>query len=431
MDLQDLLSHLAVALGIGLLIGLERGWTMRGQAAGHRTAGIRTFTLTGLLGGVMGATALALGGAATPAGAILLGIAFASCALVIAAFHIEENRAEKTFSATSAIAAIMTFALGAFAVVGDMRAAAAAAVATAGLLASRTEMHGWLKRINERELQSALILLAMTFIVLPVLPGDAIGPFGGVNLRETWLIAIVLAGVSFFGYVAMKYLGTQHGMLVAGLVGGLTSSTAVTAANAQRAAAGEGSPQLLAGGVALATAVSFGRVIAIVLVLSPGLLRLIAPPLAAAIVVAVGFALVSMYWRDQKTGRNKPVKFRNPFEFWTVVGFAAFLAVVIVLGRLLGETLGANGVIAGAAALGLADIDSVTVSMTRLVPAPLGPKDAAFAILAAVVTNNVSKVAIGALVGRGRFALEIGIMAALCVLAGGAVFWLALSFYPA
>ena len=112
----------------------------------------------------------------------------------------------------------------------------------------------------------------MTFIALPLVPDDPVGPFGGVNPREIWLIAIVLAGVSFLGYAAVKYFGERHGVLLAAAAGGLVSSTAVTLANARRAAAGEGSPQLLAAGVSLATAVSFVRVLAIVAVLRPSLL---------------------------------------------------------------------------------------------------------------------------------------------------------------
>jgi uncharacterized membrane protein (DUF4010 family) len=254
--------------------------------------------------------------------------------------------------------------------VGDMRAAGAAAVATVCVLAARQPLHDWLSTIKEQEIRSALILLAMTFIVLPMIPNQSIGPFGGVNPREIWVIAIVLAGVSFAGYVAVKALGSQHGTMLAAAAGGLVSSTAVTASNAKRAAAGEGTPRLLGAGVAIATAVSFVRVIAIVAALKPELLRLIAPPLAAAIVVAVAWALVAAYWRGDRDERDQTVEFKNPFGFWAVVGFAALLAAIVLVGRALGEHLGAAGAIVGALALGLADVDAVTVSMSRLTPQP-------------------------------------------------------------
>jgi uncharacterized membrane protein (DUF4010 family) len=122
------------------------------------------------------------------------------------------------------------------------------------------------------------------------------------------------------------------------------------------------------------------------------------------------------------------VQFRNPFGFWSVVSFAILLAVIVLAGRVLGESLGAAGAIVGALALGLADVDAVTVSMARLTPEPLSLRDASLAILAAVFSNNISKIIIGATIGRGAFALEIAAMAALCVFAGGAAFWAAQLF---
>ncbi len=430
MDIADLLSHFAVALGIGLLIGIERGWRTREETPGSRTAGVRTFTIIGLLGGTTGVIAEAAGTPLTLTGGIVIGLVFAAFAATFAMMCRDENLAEKSHSATTAIAGMLTFALAVYAMVGDMRAAGAAAVATVCVLALRTPLHEWLSRIEEREIRSALILLAMTFIALPVIPDDPVGPFGGINLREIWLIAIVLAGVSFVGYVAVRVLGSQHGVLVAALAGGLASSTAVTATSAKRAAAGEGTPRLLAAGVALATAVSFARVIAIVAVLKPELLSLVAPPLAAAIVVAVGWGLIAAYWRKTDKDGEQAAEFKNPFDFWSVLGFAILLATIVLVGRALGENLGAAGAVIGALAMGLADVDAVTVSMARLTPEPLSMQVGALAILAAVISNNVSKVVIGAAVGRGAFAVEIAIMAALCFAAGALAYWLAALAFP-
>jgi len=431
MDTIDLFSRFAVALGIGLLIGLERGWTRRGEKPGSRTAGIRTFSITALLGAVAGASANALGGAGSVGGGLALGLAFLAFAVAVTLFCIEENRAERTFSATTAVAAMLAFALGAYALIGMPAVAGAVAVAATALLASRHQMHGWLQQIKERELRSALILLAMTFIALPVVPDDPVGPFGGVNPREIWLIAIVLAGVSFLGYLAVRYFGVRHGVLIAAAAGGLVSSTAVTADNARRAAAGEGSPVVLAAGVATASAVSFARVGAIVAALKPVLLPFVLPPLAAATIVAIGYALISVYWRPRKDARGQAAKFRNPFGFWSVVGFAVLLALIVLAGRLLGEWLGAAGAIAGAFALGLADVDAITVSMARLAPQPLSPQFAALAILAAVVSNTLAKIAIGAAVGRGAFALNIAAVHMGCLAVGVAAFLAAAYLYPA
>jgi len=398
MDLDELISRLGVALGIGLLIGLERGWRRRGATAGSRAAGIRTFALSGLLGGVIAALALALpkqeaGGAATLA--IVLGVAFAAYSAVIALFTRDENQAAGHFSA---------------------------------LLAAREELHGWVEKITWPELRSAVVLLAMTFIGLPLLPDAPLGPFGGVNPREVWLIAIVLAGVSFLGYVAVKYFGARRGLLLAAAAGGVASSTAVTIANARRAATREGPPRLLAAGVAVASAVMFLRVVGIVAALKVELLALVAPALIAAALTALGFAVAWMIWQHADRDEYRSVKFRNPFDLLSVVGFAVFLGVIIVLGRAVGEAFGATGAVAGAIVVGLVDVDAVTVSMVRLTPDTLSRTQAVLAILAAVASDTVSKIAIGAAIGRGWFAADLAVLASGCLAVGGAAAWLTLAF---
>ena len=430
MDLLDLISRLALALGIGLLIGLERGWRTRGARPGSRAAGIRTFAISGLLGGIVAAVVQAVGGVTSLGGGIVLGSAFVVHAIVIALFSRAENAAAGIFSATTAVAAMLTFALAAYAVLGDPRIAAGGAVAAAGVLAMREELHGWVQKLTWPELRSGLVLLAMTFIALPVLPDEPVGPLGGVNPREVWLIAIVLAAVSFLGYAAVKYFGARRGLLLAAAAGGLASSTAVTIANARRAAAGEGAPRLLAAGVAVASAVMFLRVGGIVTALKPDLLMLVAPALIAAMVVALGFALTWMFWHQPERSEYRRVEFRNPFDFLTVIGFALFLAAIIVLGRAVGETFGATGAVAGAIFVGLADVDAVTVSMLRLTPDTLTAAQAALAILAAVASDTVSKIAIGAVIGRGWFAADLAALAAGCIAAGAAASWLTFALVP-
>jgi uncharacterized membrane protein (DUF4010 family) len=424
MDADKLLSRLALALGIGLLIGLERGWRTRALSAGSRAAGIRTFALCGLLGGVVASLANATG-AALGTG-LVLGFGFAVFAAVIAVFERDANRASGTYSATTVIAAMLAFLLGAYAVLGDTRVAAAAAVAATGILAAREDIHAWVARITWPELRSVLVLLAMTCIILPVVPDTTIGPYGGVNPREVWLIAIVLAGVSFLGYGAVRLFGAERGVLLAGLAGGLVSSTAVTTTNARRAAKSEGAPRLLAAGVAIASAVSFLRVIGIVSAIKPELLVLVAPALAAATLLAAGYAIFAVYWQgDSKV--DKPVEFENPFSFWPVVGFAVFLAAVMLLGRAVGDTFGSNGALLGAIGLGLADVDAITISLARLVPQPLSAVGASTAILAAVASNMLAKLVISAGVGGGRFATDVAVMSAGCWLAAGMALWATLA----
>jgi uncharacterized membrane protein (DUF4010 family) len=431
METDHLLYRLGTALGIGLLIGLERAWKTRDAAPGTRAAGFRTFALCGLLGGLAAALAQATGTAV--AAGLVLGLSFAAYAVVFTIFERDAARAAGSYSATTAITGLLTFILGAYAVIGDARVASAAAVVAAAILASRAEIHRWVARMTWPELRAALVLLAMSFIVLPILPDSSVVPGGVLNPREVWLIAISLAGVSFLGYSAVKYFGPRRGVMLSALAGSLVSSTAVTLTNAHRAAAHEGAPLLLAAGVAVASAVSFLRVIAIVAVMQPVLLTVIAPVLASSILVAALYAVSVVYWRGETDMAEapRPPKLANPFRFWPVVGFAFFLGAVIVLGRAVGDTFGAQGALLGAAGLGLADVDTVTISLARLVPMPLDGFTASLGILMAVASNMLSKLAIAILIGRGRFAVEVTVVTVACWAAGLAALWTVLVFAPA
>ncbi len=333
MDFQELSSRFGLALGIGLLFGLERGWRLRGEPPGGRTAGIRTFAISG--------GSRRRGWRDRPDDRRRWerhSPRSRHCRLQRRVGDVlprGKPSAERFFS-DHLVAAILTFTLGAYALVGDMRAAAGLAVAASLILALREPLHGWVEKLTWPELRSALVLLAMTFIALPIVPDAPIGPFGGVNPREVWLIAIVLAGASFVGYVAVKYFGASHGVLL------LVPDHAVTIANARRAALQEGSPRILAAGVAMASAVMFLRACAIVLVVNATLLVFVAPPLLAAAAAAVVSALTAAYWRRPDGSGAQAFKFRNPFALWTVIGFAVFLGAVIIMSDLSASGLAAS-----------------------------------------------------------------------------------------
>jgi uncharacterized membrane protein (DUF4010 family) len=419
----------ALAFGIGLLFGLERGWHTRELPAGSRAAGVRTFALTGLLGGVFGALARGPDSGVSLGGGVLLGAAFIAFAAVITAFSRDENKAGNKFSATTTVAALLAFVLGAFALLGDVRVAAAAAVVAVAVLIFREGLHGWVARITRAEFESGLVLLAMTFIALPIVPNRAVGPLGGVNPREIWIIAIILASVSFSAYIAVKRLGERRGTLVAAAVGGLVSSTAVALASARRAVAGEGTPRILVAGAALATAISFARVTVIVAALKPALVLLTAPSLLIAALVAALCAFAATHVHSGERAEPVAVPFRNPFAFWSVLGIAVAMGGLILVGRLIHQQFGPTGAIAGAATMGLFDVDAMTVAVARLMPEP-DSRTAAFAVLAGVASNTLSKVAIAAIIGRGAFARGFIAISAGSVLAGGLALWLALALLP-
>lgn len=408
----ELLQRLAAALAIGLLIGVERGWTMRDEPEGERSVGLRTLALTGLLGGVCGALALKLDG-----GGMVLGLAFLAYALVIAFLRYREIEHEKTFGATTIVAAYVAFALGALAVVGDPGAAAAAGVAATGLLALKAALHGWLKRLTWNELRAGLVLLAMTLILLPVLPNRGFGPLGAINPYELWLMTVLIACVSSAGYIAMKWVGGHQGVALSGIAGGLVSSTAVTLSFSRLAKESPSRCAGLAAGILLAGTTMMLRILFVAGSINLALLPRLALPLLLAGLASAGLAFWS-FAKSRDADSAAPLDLKNPFELGTVLKFGAFLSVIMVAATWLTAVAGDWGAYGLAAVSGIADVDAITLSMARLGQGSLAIETAATAILLAATVNTLAKAALAWIAGGKGPGLRIALGAALSIAAG-------------
>ncbi len=414
MDENELFRRLSVALAIGLLIGLERGWQQRQEAAGERTAGFRTFALSGLLGGVGGLIVHAQ----KETGLIALALMFAAHAAIIATYRYRENIAEDNYGATTVIASMLTFALGAYAVLGDIKVAGAAGAATAGLLALKEILHGWLERISWPELRSALVLLAMTFILLPFLPNEPVDPFGVIKPFEIWLLTVMIAAISFAGYIAIKVVGDTYGVALAGVAGGLASSTAVTVNMANLAKEHPEQSGHLAAGAILAGAVMFARVIAVIAVINLSLVQYVAWPLGAAFIAMLAGAGVLLWgWTDPEEEKSS-LKLSNPFEIRSVLTFAVLLTAISALTKLATYYAGDAGAYVLAAVSGIADVDAITLSMARPGGGASSPLVATVAILIAVGVNTISKVVMAWGIGGSAIGWRLGAVSAAALLAG-------------
>ena len=395
----DLFERLSVALAIGLLIGLERGWRERTDPEGERAAGLRTHALAGLLGGVWGAIALR---AQSSGGAVALGIAFAAFSGAIVLFRFREVVHDKTYGATTVVAAMLAFALGAFAVVGDIQAAAAGGVAVAGLLALKAVLHQWVQRLTWEELRSGLVLLAMTFILLPLLPDRTVDPWDSLNPHALWLMTILIAAMSFAGYVAIKLTGEDRGIILTGIAGGLVSSTAVTLSLAPLVRENAEHTKLLVAGMLAASAVMLMRVVVIVGVVNVGLVARIGAPILAAWVVLALFAGGWAMMARGGPGRSGGLQVRNPFELTTVLKLGALLTVIPVAAKLATIGAGQAGAYTLAAFSGAADVDAISLTMGRLAGGLIDSATAGNAILIAVAVNTGAKVALAWVTGGAR-----------------------------
>lgn len=416
MDTVELFQRFSVALAIGLLIGLERGWQERDEREGERTAGLRTYTLTALLGAVWAALVSGRG----EGGLIAVGLAFGVYALIFAAMRYREMRHHQSFGVTSIVAAMLAFVLGAFAVLGDMQVAAACGVATMTFLSLKSTLHGFVQRITWTELRSGLLLLAMTFILLPILPNRTVDPWGLVNPFETWLLTVMIAAISFAGYIAIKAFGSRHGIVFSGIAGGLASSTAVTVSMAQLAREHPEQRGALVAGALFAGATMVARILTVVGVINSTLLVKLTVPftVAGAVLAAIGAYLLNRHIEEKGDAGELPLK--NPFDLAVVLKFGALLLMVTVAAKLLTAYAGSSGAYLLAAASSVADVDAISISMARLASGPLGVDVAATAIAIVAAGNTLSKAAIGWMTGGAEFGWRMFAAAAAAIVAGAA-----------
>jgi len=410
---MEIFQNLAIALALGLLIGTERGWHARAGAEGSRVAGIRTFALIGLLG------ALAALIARDTSWLVLPGLFIALAAALIVA-HVQSASAGHDYGLTTVIAALVAFAVGALVMLGYPVPAAAAAVVTTLLLQLKPELHHWLEHLEARDLRAALKLLVISVVLLPLLPDRGFGPWQALNPYELWWLVVLIAGISFAGYAAVRVTGADRGLLLTGLFGGLVSSTAVTLNFARFVRDNAALRGLLAAGIVVAAVTMFPRMLIEVAVVNRALLPQVALPLA---VMAVAGALAGwVLWR-QRPRREKPaaMEFRNPLELTTAIQFATLLAAVTLAVHWLRAGFGDAGVYFIAAVSALGDVDAVTLSVARLAgDEGLAPEIAARAIVLAALVNTAVKGVLAAVLSRGALTREIGLAFAAVIAAGAA-----------
>lgn len=414
----DLFSRLAVALAIGLMVGIERGWKAREVEDHGRAAGLRTFGLSGLMGGICGVLSSQLG-------AQIVGIAFLAFSGAFGTFTWLEAKTKGNLSVTTLIAGMLTFLLGAMATIGEVTVAIAAAVSMTVLLALRTQLHSWLSRVTWDEIRAGLILMVMSFLLLPILPNRAIDPWGAVNLHEVWLLTIMMALISFTGYVAVRMFGDLLGIIVTAAAGGLASSTATTLTFARLGRDQPGAVNLLVGGILISGAVMALRVGVIASALNPNLLGPLAVALGTATATLGAIAMLFVFGMGARPGDHAKPKLTiaNPLVVGTSIKLSAFIIVVMLAAELVQQVWGNTGVLAVAALSGIADVDAITLSMARM---DTTEQLATEAILMAVAVNTASKASMAAWVGGKAVGLRVGLASAIAIAAAASAYvWFA------
>lgn len=403
------LEGLFVALLVGFLIGLDRE---RAEISKGRDvfAGVRTFPLIALAGAVP----MVLMPIAGPG---LLVASFAAVAGVAIVSYIRTSAAGE-IGATTEMAAIACFLLGALAGSGQYVMAGAAGVTVAGLLVAKPHLESLSRTLTGDEIRAVLELGVISVIVLPLLPNRGFGPWGVLNPFDIWMIVVLVSALSFIGFVATRMLGERRGLAVAGAVGGLVSSTAVTLAMAERAKADEGLGRAAASATVLASCVMSLRVAVLAGVINAGILPRLLPVVGSMAVVGGVAAL----WLARGPG-DEPTSSRgslaNPFSLKAALSFGLLYALILLAVRAAQVYFGDSGTYAASALSGVADVDAVTIAFSRLGPMADDWRTPASAVTLAAVVNMLVKIGLGVGAGGGPFRRHVAVSLGLMALVGG------------
>lgn len=391
---DSVIVRLAVALGIGLLIGLERE-RRKGEGPQRAAAGLRTYAITALAGGI----SVAAGGVQ------LLAVTTAGVIVFAAASYLRFRDDDPGL--TSEMALVLTVLLGGLAL-QNPTLAAGLGVVLAGLLAARAPLHHFVRRvITARELNDLIIFAAAALVVLPLLPDQAIGPYGAVNPHGVWTIVVLVMAISALGHIATRLLGARFGLPLAGFASGFVSSIATIGAMGGRAARDPKQHGAAIAGAVLSTVATVIQMAAVLAAVSRPVLRELALALMAAGITATLYGL-AFTWRAIRSPAPEESSPEAAFSLTAALTFAAVLTAVLLASAALRETFGEAGILAGALLAGFADTHATAASVASLAAGQkMSAGEAVAPILAALSTNTLSKIAVATTAGGRSFALRV------------------------
>ncbi len=409
-----LIQKFLVALALGTLIGLEREYA-RYKQRGHSFAGIRTFPLIALFG----ALSAYLGATVSPylllAGMVLCGL------LIIVAYFMIARHTLSNFGATSEVAAFLTFFIGVLAYNQEFSFATILAIFITLILFARSVLHNFAEKITKKEMTDTLIFAVISFLILPFLPDKGYGPLEMFNPYTTWLMVVLISGISFVGYALMKWFG-EKGIALTGILGGLASSTATTTNFAQRSLRERSIYRSLVLGVILANGVMLVRILVEVFVVNPDLFALLILPLLLLILLSAGFSYA--IWRKARIVKGK-VHLTSPLTLGPALKFAIIFAVVLGLVKITNIYFPAQGIYILSLISGIADVDAITLSLSQLALNGLAMETARNGIIIAALMNIAVKGGISWWLGGREFRNIIAVLFGILIVVGiGLIFLL-------
>jgi len=408
MDLASNFQLLGIALGLGLLVGLER------ERAASRLAGMRTFPLVTLFGALCSVLSQSFGGWILAAGFVSL------TALVVLGNLLEMREGTPDPGLTTEVALLLMFGVGAYLMVGIKEVAVAIGGGLAVLLQFKGSLHGIARKLGDDDLKAIMRFVLISLVILPALPNRTFGLYSALNPREIWLMVVLIVGISLAGYIIYKFFGERAGIVMGGILGGLISSTATTVSHARRSANAPASSRAAAVVITIASTIAFGRVLLEIGVVAPSFLPTALLPISLLMVLQA--ALAAGMWF---LGRNQPTEMpaqENPSEMKSALGFAALYAIVVFAVAAAKQHFGQRGLYAVALLSGLTDMDAITLSTAQLVSAARLDADHGWRVIVlASLANLLFKSVIVMALGQRQLRSRIVPLFGLVLLVGASI----------
>lgn len=420
--MPELLKALLVSASLGALLGLERQWSgQRDNPKADTIAGARTFALWGALG-----TLCAWFAREHHAGFFLAG--FFAVVVLVSLFLFRRARADRDIGLTTGAVGLATYLLGGLVLYGEVKTAVVVAVSLVLLLASKDWLHRLSRKFSRQDVYQALQFAAVTGIVLPLVPDHPYGPYGAFNPFKIWLMVVLVSGLGFAGYVAVRVFGEDRGLAATGLLGGLASSTATTLAMSRQSRARPETGRLCALAVVLACTVMLARVAVLVGAVSPPLLAQSAPWLA--LVALPGLIFAAWSWRhfhETAPGGAMPsAEVRNPLSLQVAIQFAVLYALIVLLVRWAQSGFGGAGLYTASFFSGLTDLDAISLSLSQLQQGgEVAAETAARALLVAAGANSLLKAGMAVSLGSRTMRRPVMLVLGATVAVAAAAAWLA------
>lgn len=414
MDYRDI-TTLGIAFGLGLLVGLQR------EASRNKLAGVRTFTLIAMLGAIAGFLSRDF---ENPFILPMLAIALTIILSIGNLLKIKMD-SKPDLGQTTEVAALLMFAIGGYLVLGERILGIIAGGGMAILLFAKDRLHGFIEKLQDKELAAIMTFAGISLVILPILPNETYGPLDVLNPYNIWLMVVLIVGISVVGYFIYKFTDQRVGIISNGILGGLISSTATTVSYARKTAENRPLSSMAAFVITAASAIALLRVLLEVGVVIPGMLKDIILPILVEFILMAGICIAMFYMINRRESIDEMPEPENPAQFKSALVFGLLYGLILLAVAFAKEEFGSGGLYVVAIISGLTDVDAITLSLSQLMKhGGLLPENGWRLILLASLSNLLFKGILAAVLGSRQLIKWIAATFGISIVAGLLLIWL-------